>query len=150
MAGRSYVQPVSLEHLDALELIDREYAERYGLAPVLSRGSLIFYSRSGHSFVSLEADKVTGFVLAQAIWNGVRPQVFALRLATTELANASYDVLLEALTKSAYDAAVYDLSILQVRHDTVARAALNARQYQEQDITLYSRTLGSRGNQKGE
>ena len=66
-------------------------------------------------------------------------------VAVTENAPSSGDeALLEAVTKSAYDAAVYDLRVLAPEGDAGAAAALGVKQYTPHPERVYARTLGSR------
>lgn len=150
MAGRSYARALSADDVEVLAPIDRAYAERYGLEPVATPGSLSFYARSGHAFVAVREDEVTGFVLAHAVWDGFRPVVQASRVAVADSEDAaSRAALLAALTKSAYDAAVYDLLILQPGRDEAGKRALLEQRYQPSDTAVFRRALGSRGNPGG-
>jgi hypothetical protein len=145
MAGR-LIRVLQPEDLPLLEVIDRFYAESCQLEPVVSAGSLNFYARTGHSFVSLQADRMTGFVLAQAIWNGNRPAIQVYRLAVADMADEdSRASLVEALTKSAYDAAVYDLLVLQPASDAAGSQIWQQKGYREKPLRLFERILGSRG-----
>ena len=108
-----------------------------------------FYVRTGHAFVAVRAGETVGFVFAQAVWNGTRPTVYVNRLAVVEAADAARtearEALLEAVTKSAYDAAVYDLQVQVPEADGGAAQALAAKSYQLITERLYARVLGSRG-----
>ena len=146
MTGLTFARPFGPDDLDDLELLDKIYAERYGLERVVTRSSVGFYVRTGHAFVAVRGGVTVGFVFAQAVWNGTRPTVFVDRLSVTDHADASaYEALLEAVTKSAYDAAVYDLRVLVPEGDGGAAAALGVKLYKERSERLYARTLGSRG-----
>ena len=146
MSELTFARPLGPDDLDDLELLDKTYAERYSLEPVVTRSSVGFYVRTGHAFVAVRSGVTVGFVFAQAVWNGTRPTVFVDRLSVTDEADAAaYEALLEALTKSAYDAAVYDLRVLAPEADAGAAAALGVKQYQGRAERLYARTLGSRG-----
>ena len=143
------VRPVSVDDFEALVEIDEVYAEAYGLEPVMTRSSLNFYARSAHSFASLESNKPSGFVFAQSVWNGTRPTVQIYRLAVNDVTNqtngiSSREALFEAVIKSAYDAAVYDLQM--IHHDADERTtAILKRLYKKVPASVYTLTLGSRG-----
>ena len=146
---RTHARPLTPDDEAVLAPIDAFYAEKMGLESVLSRGSVSFYSRSGHSFVSMTSAEVTGFILAHAVWNGTRPTVQVSRLAVADLGDdASREALLEALTKSAYDAAVYDLQVQHPQADEAGVKALQTKDYNTANITLYERVLGSRGQKE--
>lgn len=144
MSELTFARPLGPDDLDDLEPLDKIYAERFGLEPVVTRSSVGFYVRTGHAFVAVRSGVTVGFVFAQAVWNGTRPTVFVDRLSVKDEGNAAaYEALLEALTKSAYDAAVYDLRVLVP--DADAAAALEVKMYKGRSERLYARTLGSRG-----
>lgn len=146
MESLTHARPLTLDDHELLEPIDQAYALAFELEPVLTRGSVSFYVRTGHAFVAQRASQVTGFVLAQAVWNGQRPVVQVNRLAVTHEADeASRLALLEAVTKSGYDAAVYDIQVQLVAQDIAGRRALEAKQYYEKPFVTYERILGSRG-----
>lgn len=135
---------------DALEAIDQSYALHFDLEPALTRSSLSFYARSGHAFVSMREGKANGFVLAQAVWNGTRPVVMVNRLAVENLGDTdSREALLEAVTKSAYDAAVYDIQVVIETRDKGAQQALLGKDYAPKPLIMYERILGSRGAKGG-
>lgn len=141
-----FARPLTQDDEAALTLIDAVYAERVGLTSFLSRSSLHFYVRTGHSFVSVKAGQATGFVFAQSVWNGTRPTVYVNRLAVANLEDTeSRLALLEAVTKSAYDAAVYDLQVQHSSADEEGLAALAEKQYLEKPLRIFERVLGSRG-----
>lgn len=145
MASLTFARPLAPED-EALAELDRRYAEAFGLEPFLSRSSVSFYVRTGHAFASVRDGEPTGFVLAQAVWNGTRPTVYVNRLVVPDPQDtASREALLEAVTKSAYDAAVYDLQVQVPEADAAAAAALGAKRYRALPERLYARTLGSRG-----
>lgn len=145
-----FARPLTQDDEDVLAEIDKAYAEQVGLEPFLSRSSLHFYVRTGHSFVAVRSGQPTGFVLAQSVWNGTRPTVYVNRLAVENLENnESRLALLEAVTKSAYDAAVYDLHVQHPSVDVEGLAALAEKQYLEKPFRIFERVLGSRG-QKAE
>jgi hypothetical protein len=144
-----FARPLRQDEEEILTEIDKAYTQKIGLEPFLSRSSLHFYVRTGHSFVSVRAGEPTGFVLAQSVWNGTRPTVYVNRLAVADLADSeSRLALLEAVTKSAYDAAVYDLQVQYPKADAQGLAALTEKQYLEQPLRLFGRVLGSRGQKK--
>jgi len=146
VAGLTFARPLSEEDAEVLAPIDKGYAERFRLEPVLTRGSLTFYLRTGHAFVAVRGGEAVGFVLAQAVWNGVRPTVFVNRLATLDLGDTeARAALVEAVTKSAYDAAVYDLQVQLPAGDEGGRRALETKDYRPLGQVLYGRVLGSRG-----
>ena len=139
------VRPLAVEDLAALAPLDAAYAARVAAEPRLTLASANFHARSGHSFVLERERRPTGFVLAHAVWNGDRASVRATRLATAEGDAAGRAALTETLTKSAYDAAVYDLEVEVPDEDEALRASLDAAEYRPAPSTLYRRTLGSRG-----
>lgn len=142
----TFARPLTPDDQEVLEELASVYAERFGLEPLLTKSSVSFYVRTGHAFVALRAGEVTGFVLAQAVWNGTRPTVYVNRLVAPELETG--EALLEAVTKSAYDAAVYDLQVQVPEGDVVAVQALSSKSYAPLPERLYRRLLGSRGLQK--
>lgn len=139
------------EH-EKLQAIDKAYAKAMQLEPQLSRSSLSFYSRTGHAFIAmqkneLQEDALQGFVLAQSIWNGTRPTVIVNYLAVADMDDiAAREALLEAVTKSAYDAAVYDIHISIPEADSVCMQALERKAYQPVANKIFARKLGSRGH----
>ena len=142
----TFARPLNQDDEEELLAIDQIFAKTIGLEPFLSRSSLHFYIRTGHSFVAMCAGQATGFVLAQAVWNGTRPTVYVNSLAVTDLTDKeSREALLEALTKSAYDAAVYDLWIQHPVQDSEGFQALSAKGYHEKELRIFERVLGSRG-----
>lgn len=150
MAVLTFARPLTAEDQAALEPLDASYAAQYGLGAVVTKSSVSFYVRSGHAFVAVRGGETIGFVFAQAVWNGTRPTVYVNRLAVTEVADTDIDAgareaLLEAVTKSAYDAAVYDLQVQVPEADGGAAGALAAKSYVLTAERLYSRVLGSRG-----
>jgi Protein of unknown function (DUF1999) len=141
-----FARPLSQDDEEILVEIDKTFAEKIGLEPFLSRSSLHFYVRTGHAFVSVRSGRATGFVLAQSVWNGTRPTVYVNRLAVANLEDhESRLALLEAVTKSAYDAAVYDLHVQHPSADVQGLAALAEKQYLEKPFRIFERVLGSRG-----
>lgn len=140
------VRPIDVDDLAALERIDAAAAARADREPVLTRGSLSFYARTGHAFVAEGAGGVRGFALAQAVWDGRRPTV---RLQALAVADDGDDearaALLEAVTKSAYDAAVYDLVAAVPEGDPEALRLLADQGWRSEPVRAFRRTLGSRG-----
>ncbi len=164
------VRAVERDDVGVLAPIDGAYAERHQTEPFVSSASLSLYGRSGHSFVVESPGGVLGFVLAQSVWTGARPVLRIARLAALEpapretVADASAGtdaaqatgadgaapervlaLLAEAVTKSAYDAAVYDLEAVVPKSDAAGRAALEGADYTPRPARVYTRTLGSRG-----
>lgn len=142
------LQPVRLltvEDSEALQKLDEAYAAALGVASVVSRASVHFYARSGHSFVAGRSSEPTGFLLAHAIWTGGRPVVRAERIVSSPDAAPVRNSLLQALLKSAYDAGVYDLLIEQPLVDEPGAVTLRENGFGEAGVRLYSRVLGSRG-----
>ncbi|MGL4610048.1 MAG: DUF1999 family protein [Trueperaceae bacterium] len=141
-----FARPLSPDDEEGLAEIDRAFADEVGLEPFLTRSSLHFYVRTGHAFVSVRSGQPTGFVLAQSVWNGTRPTVYVNRLAVAEVNDhASRLALLEAVTKSAYDAAVYDLHVQHPSADVTGVTALEEKRYAEKPFRIFGRVLGSRG-----
>ncbi len=143
--------------LDALNLIDERYARGHGIERLVSAGSLRFFGRTEHSFVAESStdtgSRLLGFVFAQAVWSGERPQVLMQRLATAntatdpDLAAAAAASLAKALVKSAYDSGVYDLVTRVPATDVALRDLLQAEAFFEDEQVTYVRLLGSRGAQ---
>jgi hypothetical protein len=87
--------------------------------------SLRFYARSEHSFACvdsvhadpLEPTSVYGFVLAQSVWMGDKAMVWISSLRVHHDAPAAVlPGLLHAVTKSAYDGAVYEIHLMADKH----------------------------------
>ena len=160
MGSLVHARPLTPDDEDVLAPVDAAYARRFGLEPLVSRASLSFYVRSGHAFVAVRSGQEVGFAFAQAVWNGARPTVYLNRLAVmdpdvvVDLDDASSGdlgarlALVEAVTKSAYDAAVYDLQALLPAGDALGRRAFIEKSYGLKDYVIFERTLGSRGAQK--
>ena len=146
----TFARPLSLDDQELLGPLDAAYAETFRLEPVLTKSSVSFYVRTGHAFVAVRDGQAAGFVLAQAVWNGTRPTVYVNRLSVPDADDVAADTearaaLLEAVTKSAYDAAVYDLQVQVPDADDGAALALAAKDYVMRPEHVYGRTLGSRG-----
>ena len=140
------VRPIDVEDLDLLEPIDAAAAARADAEPALTRGSVSFYGRTGHAFVAEGASGVRGFALAQAVWDGRRPTVRLQTLAVADDGDCeARAALLEAVTKSAYDAAVYDLVAEVPGADDEAQRLLAAEGWRREPVRTFRRTLGSRG-----
>lgn len=145
LSARIELRPVDVADLVALQALDEAYAARHGLAGGVDAASLRHYARSGHAFVASRAEVAVGVVLAHAVWDGGRAVVRASRLVA---AGDDADVLVrlvEALVKSAYDAAVYDLVVEVPEGDARGRAALEAGAFLERPVRRFERVLGSRG-----
>lgn len=150
MTGLTFARPLSPDDQEVLGPLDASYAAQFGLEPVVTRSSVSFYVRSGHAFVAVRNGETVGFVLAQAVWNGTRPTVYVNRLAVADPSDTVADTeareaLLEAVTKSAYDAAVYDLQVQVPETDDGAAQALGVKSYTLRAERVYGRVLGSRG-----
>lgn len=140
------VRPIDVDDLAALEPIDVAAAARAGREPTVTRGSLSFYARSGHAFVAEDARGARGFALAQAVWDGRRPTVRLQTLAVADDGDReTRSGLLEAVTKSAYDAAVYDLVAALPEADAEAHRLLADEGWRPEPVRAFRRTLGSRG-----
>lgn len=142
----THARPLDPDDLEGLEPIDRAYAERFGLEPALTRGSAVFFARAGHAFAAYRDGRPAGFALAQAVWDGTRPTLLLGRLAVRDDDDReAREALLESVTKSAYDAAVYDLAVDLPKADAVGAAALETKSYREAPLRRFVRILGSRG-----
>jgi len=135
------LRPVEVDDLAALEPLDAAYAARHGVAPVVAAASLAFYARTGHAFLAHGGAGPLGLVLAQAVWDGVRPTVRLARLLGEPAARRA---LAEAVVKSAYDAAVYDLVAEVPAGDTELADLLLAGGWGERSVRRFERALGSR------
>ncbi len=141
----AHARPLSVGDLESLAPIDAAYAGARALEGVVSRAALHLYQRSGHSFVSEEGARVTGFILAQAVWSGDSAAVSVQRLALAADDDVAAAVaLVKALSKSAYDSGVYCLEVALPQGDEAARAALEAESFFELPSVVYARGLGSR------
>lgn len=142
----TFARPLAQEDEERLVAIDQSFSQNLGLEAFLTRSSLHFYVRTGHSFVAMRSGQATGFVLAQAVWNGTRPTVYVNRLALADLSDyQSREALLEAVIKSAYDAAVYDLWLQHPQQDREGLKSLAGKSFYEKEIRTFERVLGSRG-----
>jgi hypothetical protein len=145
------VRPVTEDDLAALATIDAGYASTHAVEALVNAASTRFFARSGHSFVAERVDvegtgACVGFVFAHAVWRGDRAAVQTARLAVAEGAGKGPgDALVAALTKSAYDAGVYDLTVAAPSSDASLAEALKGATFHEVDVVTFARTLGSRG-----
>lgn len=137
------LRPVEVDDLEGLAPLDAAYAAAHGLAPAVTRAALAFYARSGHAFVLGPAAAPRGFVLAHAVWDGARPTVAVARLVADGGDPTVLAALLEAVVKSAYDAAVYDVVAEVPAGDAAATTALGAP-WSERPVRRFERVLGSR------
>jgi hypothetical protein len=133
--------------LPALQALDAAYATLHGLEPAVTEGSLRFFGRTEHSFVA-EASagagtNLAGFVLAQAVWSGERPQVLVARLVAG--APEASEPLVKALVKSAYDSGVYDLLTRVPATDAALLELLGRESFVADRMVGLVRILGSRG-----
>ena len=138
------VRAVTTSDLDQLQQLDAEYSRALGLEPLVDSGVVSFYERSGHSFVLEDDGTLQGFLLAQAVWNGRRPEVQLRRLVARD--DGGRSALLEAVVKSAYDAGVYDLLALLPGENGEMIRALEKLQFSPGGVSVYELTLGSRGS----
>jgi predicted N-acetyltransferase YhbS len=136
------IRALEPEDQEALHQIEAEYCAQVGVEPLVGAGSLGFFARSGHSFVAEDPQRVRGAVLAQAVWDGVRPTVWLLRLFALDA--AAQQALLAALVKSAYDAAVYDLVAEVADADAGLVAQLQGDGWRQRPTQRFERRLGSR------
>jgi hypothetical protein len=130
------------DDLPALAALDDAYAARCGIEPLLTAAAASFFARTGHALVAVRGDAVVGFVLAQAIWGGTRPTLFTPRIVGPDDVRAD---LLAALVKSAYDAAVMDLTIDVPDADPALAALLSQSGWVARPLRSFARVLGSRG-----
>lgn len=142
-----HARPLDADDADALIAIDRAYAGANGLEPSVTIANIRFFCRSGHAFSAVDDDgELRGFVLGHAVFDGERPTVRTARVASAPPGDeAALRALLRALTKSAYDAGVYDLQIDVPSADLAGSAALALESFVPRDVVAYGRTLGSRG-----
>ncbi|UCH26200.1 MAG: DUF1999 family protein [Trueperaceae bacterium] len=125
-------------------MIDQRYAASYAVEPIVNRASLSYYARSGHAFIAEKGGIACAFVLGHAIWNGSRATVWVDRLAARENEDGIVlEVLLEAVTKSAYDAGVYRLRVDIPESDGGVLGALQAKEFGQISVVAFERRLGS-------
>ena len=135
------LRPVAVDDLAELQPLDAAYVRDTGVEPAIEAASLGFFARTGHAFVAESDGRPQGVVLAQAVWDGVRPTVRVSRLIGSPEARR---VLAEAVVKSAYDAAVYDLAAEVPAADEALAALLSATSWSERPTRRFERVLGSR------
>ena len=141
------VRAITTADLPQVERLDEAYASSRGLERLVDAGAVSFYERTGHSFVLARGgDGLDGFVLAQAVWNGRRPEVQLRRLVGSDDARLA---LLEAVVKSAYDSGVYDLLALLPEENGSLAGVLEEMQFGPRGMLVYERVLGSRGTSTG-
>jgi len=141
----THARPLESDDLPAVRTIDGAYARAYGLEPRATEASLRFFARTGHAFVAVGDGGVRGYVLAQAVFDGERPTLFTSRFASPPPGDGdALQALLRSLTKSAYDAGVYDLRVEIPAADAAGRAALQAESYLPAPTSVFQRQLGSR------
>jgi hypothetical protein len=147
-----FARALSQDDEAALLAIDQAYSNQFGGEVLVQRSSLSFFERTGHAFTAFQDGQVIGFVFAQAVFNGTRPTVFVSRLAAhhedTEVVERALELLVEAVTKSAYDAAVYDLMWQVPARDEKLQRTLAKNQYDKRETYVYERVLGSRGQSR--
>lgn len=138
------IRPVDIEDLEALRALEAPYLDRHERGACVDAASLRHYARSGHAFAARRDGVVVGTVLAHAVWDGARPVVRASRLVAAGDDATVLGRLLEALVKSAYDAAVYDLVVELPAGDAAGRSATEATAFVERPLRRFERVLGSR------
>jgi hypothetical protein len=141
-------RPVDGDDLAALQEIDASYAARRGVPPLIDRAVLTFYARSGHAFVRDRDGVLAGFAFGHAAWDGGRPTLRLTRVAAVDDDAEALRALLEAIVKSAYDAAVYDIVADAPADDAAAAAALRAAAFEARPVVRFERVLGSRAGQR--
>ncbi len=143
----THARPLEPDDAPVVRAIDGAYARAYGLEPRAGEASLRFFARTGHAFVAVGEGGVRGYVLAQAVFDGERPTLFASRFASPPPGDGeALLALLRALTKSAYDAGVYDLRVELPAEDAAGAAALDAESYRPAVTSVFTRQLGSRAD----
>ena len=139
--GMSRIRPLDPD--DGERLHDVFPALREGM---LSQKSLTFHARTDHSFVLEGQDgKLKGVTLAQSVWNGVEPE---LRVAGIWVASEKMEdtaILLDAVVKSAYDAAVYRLRFEMHEDRTDLASLLKRTGWTHEPLAVYTAQLGSDG-----
>jgi len=138
------IRPIDTDDLDAALDIERTYAAAHAVAPAVDAAALRHYGRSGHAFVAIEADTTLGLVLAHAVWDGARPVVRVSRLVARADDADVLARLMEAVVKSAYDAAVYDLVAEVPDGDQAGQRAVEGASFTARPIRRFERVLGSR------
>ncbi|MEM7736775.1 MAG: DUF1999 family protein [Deinococcota bacterium] len=147
-----FARALSQDDEPALLAIDQAHIVQFGGEVLIQRSSLSFFERTGHAFTAFNDDQVVGFVFAQAIFNGTRPTIFVSRLAVhhedVDVVKQALELLVEAVTKSAYDAAVYDLMWHVPASDEKLQRTLAKNQYDKCETHVFERVLGSRGQSR--
>src|SRR5690606_40619126 len=133
--------------------LDQEHAAKQGVRTVVSRASVHYLLRSGHSFVaelrSSEAGSnsgTAGVILAHAVWAGSGAVVRVERLVLAESGGRQPQVasaLTAAVVKSAYDAGVYRLLATLPLSDDVSIGALAAARFEREASAVFELSLGS-------
>lgn len=136
------VRPLGSDDADALQPLDRDYARLTGREELIDAASLSYFARSGHAFVLEERGEVRGFLLGQAVWDGRRPTLLVRRMVASE--QRDREALLNAVTKSAFDAGVYDLLVELPDGDSGGAPALAECGFAPLASRLFARVLGSR------
>jgi len=94
-----------------------------------SEAALRFFERSEHSFVADENGRVMGAVFAQSVWQGDRPTVLVTRVwVAPDAPEGTAAGLLRVCTKSAYDAAIYEVHACVTPETRTAAAAEDFRE----------------------
>ncbi len=142
------MQALDLEllHLEQPNFMDLSEKERVAQIRT-SLPSLKFYARSEHSFAAIdnphqEPTIVLGFVLAQSVWMGDKAIVYISSLRVhPDAPTGTLAGLLHAVTKSAYDGAVYEI---QMNSDKHLEAFATREGYVDTGLKYLTRILGSR------
>ncbi len=142
------LRPLEVGDVGMLRALDEAYAERTGQETVVDLARLRHFARSGHAFVAYHegGTEPLGMVLAHVVWDGARPVVRGTRLVAWGDDEAVLARLLEALVKSAFDAAVYDLMVELPETDRTGQAALRSSGFAPRPLLSFTRVLGSRGS----
>lgn len=124
-------------HEEDLPLLNALAGER-----PLSLAQVRFFARTHHSFLA-EGEAPLGFALAQALWQGEQATVLINRIE-----GKSQEVLaglIRAVTKSAYDAGVYEVALHVDPGRELLKEALLKEGFQVGPLVLAVRVLGTRG-----
>ncbi len=112
--------------------------------------ALLFYARSEHSFVAVDASNLTdtepstvyGFILAQSVWMGDKAMVWVSSIRVhPDAPPGCLPGLLHCVTKSAIDGAVYELHLAAESHLEVIATREG---YKDSKTKHMIRLLGSR------
>lgn len=145
------VQALELELLRSEEARFDDLPDRERQARVRSGlASLLFFARSGHSFVAAQpgtdGPTVLGYVLALAIWEGDRASVKISSLrAHPDAPPATLQGLLHAVVKSAYDSGSYEVHL---DADAQATRAAQAEGFRQANTRPMVRVMGSRSEKE--